>query len=199
MTRSSSRRRIDWAAYHSLFFPESVSDMVANQHFQRLKHIYTSAPSAPAAEQIAIAYGRAELEGTIEDADSGAIIDRMPHHGLLRDAAALAAGSLEKEHVVKADQFSVDVVEPGYEGSVLASAEVVLVEPPRSVVEVVLVSDDGTLVAEARGVFRRSENDLPPDPSPDNVEEAEADALATPPPASIMPVHSTPYGTFCLN
>lgn len=172
--------------------------MVANQHFQRLKHIYVSAPSEPVAEQIAISYGRAELDGTIENVESGAIVDRMPHHRLLSDAAALAAGSLEKEHFVTTEQFSIDVVDSDYEGPVLASAEVVLVEPPRSVVEVVLVTDEGELVAEARGVFERSGNDLPPDPSPET-DDVDADGLDTPPPASIMPVHSTPYGVFCLN
>ncbi len=172
--------------------------MVANQHFQRLKHIYTSAPSDPAAENIAIAYGRAELEGRIEDIESGAIVDRMPHHRLLSDAAALAAGSLEKEHFVTTDQFSIDVVDSDYEGPVFASAEVVLVEPPRSVVEAVLVTDDGKLVAEARGVFQRSENDLPPDPEPE-ASDPDVEAIDTPPPASIMPVQSTPYGMLCLN
>lgn len=173
--------------------------MVANQHFQRLKHIYTSAPSEPAAENIGISYGRAELDGTIEDVTSGAIVDRMPHHRLLNDAAALAAGSLEKEHFVTAEQFSIDVVDSEYEGEVFVSAEVVLVEPPRSVVEAVLVTDEGELVAEARGVFRRSENDLPPDPAPETEEGDAEESSATPPPASIMPVHSTPYGMLCLN
>lgn len=172
--------------------------MVANQHFQRLKHIYTSAPAERLAEHIAISYGRAELDGTIENVESGAIVDRMPHHRLLSDAAALAAGSLEKEHFVTTEQFSIDLVDSSYEGPVFASAEVVLVEPPRSVVEVVLVTDDGELVAEARGVFERSENDLPPDPSPET-NDADGEEVPPPPPASIMPVHSTPYGMLCLN
>lgn len=172
--------------------------MVANQHFQRLKHIYTSAPAERLAEHIAISYGRAELDGTIENVESGAIVDRMPHHRLLSDAAALAAGSLEKEHFVTTEQFSIDVVESDYEGSVFASAEVVLVEPPRSVVEAVLVTEDGALIAEAQGVFKRNDNDLPPDPAPE-ADDTDTEALSTPPPASIMPVQSTSHGMLCLN
>ena len=169
--------------------------MVANQHFQRLKHIYTSS-SESGADQIAISYGRAELEGTIEAVPSGAILQERAHDQLLRDAAALAAGSVEKEHVVTTEQFSVDVARTDYEGAVVASAEVELAEAPRYVVRAVLVDDDGELVAEARAVFRTGDDTLPPDPSPD---ATDAEAVPTPPPASFMPVHTTPFGMLCLN
>jgi hypothetical protein len=171
--------------------------MVANQHFQRLKHIYASDPAGPAGDRVAISYGRAELDGMIDAAQSTAVGDQLPHHRLLSDAATLAAGSLEKEHVVTAEQFAVDVVNPDYEGPVVASAEVALAEPPRTVVQAVLVDEDGELVAEAKGVFRPSENHLPPDPAPE--EKNETDDAPTPPPASFMPVHTTPYGYVCLN
>lgn len=168
--------------------------MVANEHFQRLKHMYTSA-SEPAGEEIAISYGRAELEGTLGPIQSGAIHDQMPHHRLLSDAAALAAGSVEKEHFVTAEQFTFDIVDSDYEGPVVASAEVVLVEPPRFVVQVVLVNEEGALVAEAKGVYRTSDDPLPPAPSLDE----EDGSMRTPPPASFMPVYTTPYGMLCLN
>lgn len=180
---------------HSTFFLSFALHMVANQHFRRLKHIYNSIPPEPVGEDISISYGRAELEGTIETVEAGAIVNRMPHHRLLSDAASLAAGSLEKEHFVTAEQFTLEIVDGEYEGPVVASAEVVLVEPPRYVVQAVLVSAAGDLVAEAKGVFRPGEDHLPPDPSPND--EGEVDS--SPPPASFMPVHTTPYGVVCLN
>jgi hypothetical protein len=169
--------------------------MVASQHFQRLKHIYTSS-SNTAADQIAISYGRAELEGTLTSVSSGAILNHQAHDQLLRDAAALAAGSVEKEHVVTTEQFSVDMARSDYEGPVLASAEVELVEGPRYMVRGVLVDDHGELVAEAQGVFRAGEDTLPPDPAPD---AADAETGTSPPPASFMPIHTTPFGMLCLN
>lgn len=169
--------------------------MVANQHFRRLKHIYNSSPSGPAGDEIGISYGRAEIDGTIDAVRSDAIVNRMPHHRLLSDVASLAAGSLEKERFVTAEQFTLDIANPDYQGPVVASAEVVLVEPPRYVVQAVLLSDSGELVAEATGVFRPGDDHLPPDPSP----EEDGDAVSTPPPASFMPVHTTPYGMLCLN
>ena len=171
------------------------TNMVANQHFQRLKHIYTDTPSGAAADEIAIAYGRAELNGTVNAEPAGAIGEPTLHRQLLSDAAALAAGSLEKEHYVTTEQFSIDVIDPEYDGAVVASAEVVMVEAPRYVVQAMMLDDEGEPVAEARGVFRASENDLPPDPSP----EKEEDTSPSTPPASFAPVHTTPYGMLCLN
>ncbi|MFB6247141.1 MAG: hypothetical protein ABEL97_01060 [Salinibacter sp.] len=171
--------------------------MVANQHFQRLKRIYASGDAEPSEDRIAISYGRAELEGTIDGVQARAIVEEMPHHRLLSDAAALAAGSLEKEHYVTAEQFTIDIVESEYEGPVVASAEVVMAEPPRYVVQAVMVDDEGERVAEAQGVFRPGDNDLPPAPAADD--ETAPSAASTPPPASFMPVHTTPYGIVCLN
>lgn len=171
--------------------------MVANQHFQRLKHIYASGDTEPSGDRIAIAYGRAELEGTLDGVQARAIVEEMPHHRLLSDAAALAAGSLEKEHYVTAEQFTIDIVASEYEGPVVTSAEVVMAEPPRYVVQATMVDDEGELVAEAQGVFRPGDNDLPPAPSTDD--EAAPAKASTPPPASFMPVHTTPYGVVCLN
>lgn len=170
--------------------------MVANQHFQRLKHIYTATPSGGAADEVSIAYGRAELDGTVNAEPVGAIGEQTPHRRLLSDAAALAAGSVEKEHYVTTEQFSIDVIDPGHDGPVVASAEVVLAEAPRYVVQAVMVDDDGEVIAEARGVFRASDTALPADPSPEQDEDA---SDSTPPPASFMPVQTTPYGMLCLN
>jgi hypothetical protein len=169
--------------------------MVAQQHFQRLKHMYTSASPESAGEGVAISFGRAEVDGTIEPVASDAVLNRMPHHRLLSDAASLAAGSLEKEHAVTAEQFSVDVVDPDYDGPVVVTADVVMAEPPRYVVEGQLWSEEGELVAEAMGVFRPSEHDLPAAP----VDGNDGERAPTPPPASFMPVHTTPYGVLCLN
>jgi hypothetical protein len=167
--------------------------MVAQNHFQRLKHIYTS--SSPSGHRVAIGFGRAELDGAIEAGASQAVLNRMPHHRLLSDAASLAAASLEKERVVTAEQFTVDVEDPDHEGPVVATAEVVMAEPPRYVVQAELWDATGTLVAEAMGVFRPSESDLPSDPAPD----VDGAADPTPPPASFLPVYTTPHGMLCLN
>jgi hypothetical protein len=51
--------------------------MVAQDHFQRLKRIYTS--STPSGRHVAISYGRAQLDGTIEDVAADAVLNRMPH------------------------------------------------------------------------------------------------------------------------
>jgi hypothetical protein len=147
--------------------------MVAHQHFQRLKRMYASGSSEPTGEQVAISYGRAELEGTIDAVRSTAVGAEMPHHRLLSDAAALAAGSLEKERFVTAERFSVDIVRSDYEGPVVTSAEVVLAEPPRYVVQAVMVDDEGGLVAEGKGVFRPGDDHLPPASA---AEQAEAPA-----------------------
>jgi hypothetical protein len=169
--------------------------MVAQKHFQRLKRMYSSnSPSRPTDGNIAISFGRAELDGRLDAVESDAVLNRMPHHRLLSDASSLAAASLDKEHVVTVEQFTVDVTDPEYEGSVVARAEVVMAEPPRYVVQAELLTEEEVPVAEAMGVFRPSENDLPS--VPDNTEEEEPLA---PPPASFMPVHTTPYGMLCLN
>jgi hypothetical protein len=168
--------------------------MVVQQHFQRLKRMYASASPETGDDRVAISFGHAELDGTLEAAESDAVLNRMPQHRLLSDAASLAAGSLEKTHVVTAEQFTVDVVDPDHEGPVVAAAEVVMAEPPRYVVEGKLWSGEGALLAEAMGVFRPSEDDLPEVP-----DRASNDAVPAPPPASFMPVHTTPYGVLCLN
>jgi len=159
-----------------------------------LKRIYTS--SHPAGDRVAIAYGRAELDGTIEAVAADAVVNRMPHHRLLSDAASLAAGTLEKERVVTVEQFTVDVVKPDHEGPVTAAAEVVMAEPPHYVVQAELWNEGGELVAEALGTFRPGENALPAEPDGDDADE---EGLLAPPPASFMPVHTTPYGMLCLN
>ncbi len=169
--------------------------MVTQKHFQRLKHMYAS--SRPGQQRVGIAFGRVELDGMIDTADSGGVLNRMPHHRLLSDAASLAAGSLEKEHAVTADEFTVTVVAPDYEGPVVATAEVVMAEPPRYVVQAEMHGEDGALVADAMGIFRPGENDLPPVPE-NGGNEDESDE-GSPPPASFMPVHTTPYGVLSLN
>jgi len=168
--------------------------MVAQKHFQRLKRMYDSTSTQPAGGTVAISFGRAEIDGRLDAGGSDSVHNRMPHHRLLSDAASLAAGSLDKEHVVTVEQFSVDVTEPEYEGSVVAQAEVMMAEPPRYVVRAELLTEEGVPVAEAMGVFRPSDDDLPS--VSDSTEEED---LPAPPPASFMPVHTTPYGMLCLN
>jgi hypothetical protein len=77
----------------------------------------------------------------------------------------------------------------------VASAEVVVAGPPRYVVEAKLWRTEGPPVAEALGIFRPSDSNLPSDPSP----EKDEGGSPMPPPASFMPVHTTPYGMLCLN
>lgn len=169
--------------------------MVAQKHFQRLKRMYAS--SRPTGDRVAIAYGRAELDGTIEAVSTDAVVNRMPHHRLLSDAASLAAGTLEKERVVTVEQFTVDVADPDHEGPVTAAAEVVMAEPPYYVVQAELWNEAGELVAEALGTFRPGENALPAEL--DGVDADEDVPGMAPPPASFMPVHTTPHGMLCLN
>jgi len=175
----------------------TVSDisthMAVHQHFQRLKHIYTSNASESADKHVAIAYGRAMLNTRLGGA-KGTVGAQRSHHRLLRDVAFLAAASLEKEHLVDAEQFVVDVHDPDYEGPVVAAAEVVLAEPPRIIVIATLRDEEGTLIADAFGLFRPSTVVLPPDPLPEQEDNA-----VPPPPAMFMPIHMTPVGLVCLN
>jgi hypothetical protein len=65
-----------------------------------------------------------------------------------------------------------------------------------------MVDGEGELVAEGKGVFRPGEDQLPPavdSNEPADSDVAETDAGPTPPPATFMPVHTTPYGIVCLN
>ena len=146
---------------------------------------------------MAISYGRAQLDGTIEDVAADAVRNRMPHQRLLSDAASLAAGTLEKEHVVTAEQFTLDVVNPDYEGPVSATADVVMAEPPHYIVQAQLWGETDELVAEATGTFRPSDDALPAAPHAED--DDEDPSLPSPPPASFMPVHTTAVGTLCLN
>lgn len=173
----------------------TILHMVTQKHFQRLKHMYAS--SHPEQKEVGISFGRVELDGTLEAVESEGALNRMPHHRLLSDAASLAAGSLEKEHTVTAEEFTVTVVTPDYSGPVVATAEVVMAEPPRYVVEAELWSEEEVLVADAMGVFRPGETDLPP--VPEGGESEDEPDNGSPPPASFMPVHTTPYGVLNLN
>jgi len=170
--------------------------MAINEHFQRLRHIYSSKPSTPDGDRVNLSYGHAELDAWLEVTDRDAILTRLPHHRLLSDVAALAAGSVEKDRRMDAEQFTVTVEEPDHEGPVVASADVVLAEPPRYVVYAMLLSESGDLVAEATGVYRPGDKTLPPDPAP---EKGTDERSSHPEPASFMPVHTTPFGMVCLN
>jgi len=169
--------------------------MVAKKHFQRLKNIYAKQSAETPGEQLAMSYGRAELSGEVTSANAETVVHRMSHHRLLSDVASLAAATLEKEHFVTAENFLMDIENPTYEGPVEAVAEVIMVEPPQTIVEATLMTEDGERIAEATGVFRPSEEPLPSDPTPDQ----EGEPLSMLPPASFMPVYSTPYGLLCLN
>ncbi|WP_233993577.1 hypothetical protein [Salinibacter altiplanensis] len=168
--------------------------MVAQQHYQRLKHLYTAASAEQATGPVDISYGYAEVVGVIEEGADRPVVTRVPHQHLLADVASLAAGSVEKEGQLALEQFNLSVNQPDYRGSVRASAEVVLAEPPRYHVRATLFGEDGKELAEALTFFGPSGEDLPPDPAP----EAEAEGPA-PPPAPFMPVHATRFGSLCLN
>lgn len=170
--------------------------MVTSEHFQRLKHIYTSSGTTTSAEDLVISYGTAELHGTIDSGQPKAVGDAITHHQLLRDVASLAAGTVEKEHFVTVDSFMLNIIDSSYAGPVRASAEIVLAEPPRYIVEAVLVTPDDEVIAEAQGTFEPGDTPLPSDPVPDDQQE---DASGWTSPASFMPIHTTPYGVLCLN
>ncbi len=169
--------------------------MVAQQHYQRLKHLYAAAPAENATGPVDISYGYAGIVGIIEGSPGDSVTNRVPHQRLLSDASSLAAGSVEKEGLLTMVRFNLSVNQPDYRGSVQATAEVVLAEPPRYHVRATLLDEEGEELAEALAFFEPSGEDLPPDPAPD----ANEDDTAAPPPAPFMPIHVTRYGTLCLN
>lgn len=180
--------------------------MVKNEHFRRLEHIYASELPGSNPNRVSVSFGRALLNASLKASNSMAG-DGMPHQQLLSDAAALAAGSLEKERTVSAEEFDMNILDPDYSGEVTATARVVVAQPPRFVVNVALVTNDGEVVARGQGVFKPTTDELPPDPSPDAVEGSSSDAPSTasgdsrqePQPATFMPVFPTPMGILCLN
>lgn len=172
--------------------------MVAQQHYQRLKHLYSTDPADNVTGPVDISYGYAELVGVVDDNTSAPTLNRMPHQQLLSDAASLAAGSVEKEKQLSMERFNVSVNQPAYEGSVRAAAEVVLAEPPRYHVRATLFGEEGEELAEALAFFGPSGEDLPPDPAPD-VDEERAPSPPPAPSAPFMPVQVTRHGVLCLN
>lgn len=169
--------------------------MVAQQHYQRLKHLYAADPAENATGPVEISYGYAELVGIVEGRPATPVLNRVPFQRLLSDAASLAAGSVEKEGLLTMDRFNLSVERPEYRGSVRATAEVAFAEPPRYHVRAVLRDEEGEPVAEALALFEPSGEELPPDPAP----EADDEQAPTPPPAPFMPIYTTRYGVLCLN
>lgn len=169
--------------------------MVASEHFQRLKQMYRASGYKASGEGVLISYGRAEVAGLIESDQPKGVGETVIHHRLLREVSALAAGTLEKEYFVSAESFIMNVVDSTYTGPVRARAQVVLAEPPRYIVNAVLVAPGEEFVAEAHGSFRPGDTPLPSDSVPTD----QPDGTTVPPPALFMPVHITPYGVLCLN
>lgn len=177
-------------------FPSFQSqDMVANEHYKRLKHLYAAAPADSATGRLTISYGYAEIGGVIEPSTSDGLLNRVPHQRLLSDASSLAAGSVEKEGLLTLERINLSVSTPNYRGPVRVTAEVMVAEPPRYHVRAVMTNDEGTVVAEALALFEPSGEELPPDPTP----EAEEGDMSTPPATPFMPIHATPHGILCLN
>ena len=173
----------------------SVSNMVAQQHYQRLKHLYAADPAENATGPVDISYGFAELVGIVEGTSATTVMNRVPFQRLLSDASSLAAGSVEKDGLLTMDRFSLSVDRPEYRGPVRATAEIVFAEPPRYHVRAVLLGEDEEPVAESLALFEPSGEELPPDPAP----EADDEGNHGPPPAPFMPGHVTRYGVLCLN
>lgn len=172
--------------------------MIDSRHFKRLEHIYTSSASRDRdVRDVAIALGHAEVSADIntEQLAPQDVANHAHYHDMLADAASLAAGSLVEDHVVMAEQFDMQVVTPGFSGSVTASARVTLAQPPRYRVEVQLVSEDSELLAQGTGVFSPTPRELPPDPNPDQ----DATGDAKPDPAVYASVWPTPFGLLHLN
>jgi hypothetical protein len=169
--------------------------MVAQKHYQRLKHLYAADPAENATGPVDISYGFAEVVGTVEDTSPAPVRNQAPFQRLLSDASSLAAGSVEKDGLLRMDHFSLSVDRPEYRGAVRATAEVVFAEPPRYHVRAVLLDAEDEPVAESLALFEPSGEALPPDPAPETDEEEGP----TPPPAPFMPVHVTRHGVLCLN
>jgi len=180
--------------------------MVKNEHFRRLEHIYASELPGSKPNRVSVAFGRALLNMSLK-ASNSTVGEGMPHQQLMSDAAALAAGSLEKERTVTAEEFDMNIIAPNYSGEVTATARVVAAQPPRFIVNVALVTNDGEVVARGQGVYKPTTDELPPDPSPEATTDTNSDALSTsardtdrePQPATFMPVFPTPMGVVCLN
>jgi len=172
--------------------------MINSQHFRRLEHIYAERPTSPREmNNVAVALGRAELSAHIdtEQLSPQAIANHAHYHDLLADAASLAAGSLVEDRVVVAEQFDMHVLQPGFSGSVAASAHVTLAQPPHYRVEVQLTNEEGDVLARGSGLFTPSTIELPPDPDP----EREVASGARPEPAVYASVWPTPFGFVHLN
>lgn len=167
--------------------------MVRNEHFQKLEQLYVSALSDLPSPHVSVSYGQAQLRSALDDA---AVPANTPYQDVLKDVATLAAGSLEKERMVTAEQLDTEVVAPDYRGPVIADARVILAQPPRFIVEAVVQTPDGDRVANAQGVFRPSQQTLPSVPD-DVTPTAPSDEEL--PPATFMPIFATPYGALCLN
>jgi len=179
--------------------------MARIQHYQRLEKMYAASRPAVESASVAVGYGRAELRGDPSTPDA-VEVGGIPYQQLLTDVASLAAGSIEKEHVVSAERFQVDVVDGEYRGPLVASAKVMFAQPPRSVVQAVLRTPDGEIVAQAMGVFHPTSTNLPADLpmdlddlDPSDEATRPGSERSTPQPATFMPIHPTPFGPLCLN
>ena len=172
--------------------------MVNSRHFRRLEHIYATTPTAAReTSEVAVAMGRAELHAHIDTGSLSpqGVANHTHYRDMIADAAALAAGSLEEEHVVMAEQLDMRVFKPGYSGAVTASARVTLAQPPRYHVEVQLSSEEGEVLARGAGVFVPSAVELPPDPAPDETPPTGR----RPDPAVYAAVWPTRFGILHLN
>lgn len=168
--------------------------MVAQDHYQRLKHLYAAEAAESVHGPVEIAYGHAKLMGTV-NTESGAVVRRTPFKDLLADASSLAAASVEKDGQLSLDGFRLNIQRPDYQGPVQVSAEVAVAEPPRYHVYAVMLDEADEPVAESWALFEPSGEALPSDPAPETTDAA----TPTPPPAPFMPVHATPVGILCLN
>lgn len=168
--------------------------MVANEHYKRLKHLYT-ASSEETPRRVDLSYGYAEIDGVVEEGSSTELTSQLPHQRLLSDVAVLAASSVEKDGLLSLEHFNLSLIRPEYRGPVTATAEVMVAEPPRYHVRATLLHEEGEVVAEALALFEPSGEELPPDPAP----EANEEDAPTPPPAPFMPIHVTEQGVLCLN
>ena len=179
--------------------------MAEVKHYRRLEQMYRSSSTDTSEGRVSVAFGRARLDAHLEASSApDSVATQLTHQKLLSDTAALAAGSLEKEETVKADSFSSDVQMPDYSGPVVATARVVVAQPPKIVVESVLLTPDGDVVATGRGAFEPSGEPLPEQPSGDA--GAPSDTIEDPitgksdlEPATFMPVFATETGLLCLN
>ncbi len=172
--------------------------MISEQHLDRLRRLYTDAPSSLyGPEDIGVWAGQARIQFQTEDEDRDATgaVDRALYFKLLSDAAALAAGSLVEDRFVTSESLDLYFIRSVNEGEIVAMAQVVSARGNLFKVEALLTDGNGRKLARAHGIFTKSTVHLPDaEEGEDSLErdsEDDMDLEGT--------VWDSPYGPMHLN